>query len=126
MNEASFDSNILIDSLNGDRRARLELMNTERRWISRITWIEVMSKVRPSEEATLERFFEDFRVEEVTVPISRRAAALRFDRPRLKLPDAVIHATALLGNRLLVSRNTRDFPADMPGIRVPYTLLDQD
>jgi len=120
--EASFDSNILIDSLNGDRRARVELMRTERRWISRVTWIEVMSKVRPDEEASFERFFADFRIEEVSMPISRRAAALRFDRPKLKLPDAVIQASALLGNRLLVTRNTKDFPADMPGIRIPYIL----
>lgn len=122
MNEASFDSNILIDSLNGDRRARLELIRTERRWISRVTWIEVMSKVRSEEEATMALFFEDFLIEEMTIPIARRAAALRFERPKLKLPDAVIHASALLGNRILVTRNTRDFPSDMPGIRVPYTL----
>lgn len=120
--EASFDSNILIDSLNGDRRARLELMRTERRWISRVTWIEVMSKVRRDEEAAMERFFADFVIEEVTLPISRHAAALRLDRPELKLPDAVIHASALVGNRILVTRNTKDFPADTPGIRVPYTL----
>lgn len=120
--EASFDSNILIDALNGDRRARLELIRTERRWISRVSWIEVMSKVRPDEEAAMERFFADFQVEEVTVPISRRAASLRLERPRLKLPDAVIHASALLGARTLVTRNTRDFPTDMPGIRVPYTF----
>ena len=120
--EASFDSNILIDSLNGDRRARLELIRTERRWISRVTWIEVMSKVRPDEDAAMERFFADFQIEEVTMPISRRAAALRYERPKLKLPDAVIHASALLGNRTLVTRNTRDFSAETPGIRIPYTF----
>lgn len=122
MTEASFDSNILIDSLNGDRRARLELIRTERRWISRVTWIEVMAKVRSEEETAMALFFEDFLIEEITTPIARRAAALRFERPSLKLPDAVIHASALLGNRILVTRNTRDFPSDMPGIRVPYTL----
>jgi predicted nucleic acid-binding protein len=122
VSEAAFDSNILIDSLNGDRRARLELMRTERRWISRVAWIEVMSKVRPEEESAFERFFADFRIEEVSPTIARRAAALRYERPRLKLPDAIIHATALLGGRVLVTRNTRDFPADMPGIRVPYSL----
>lgn len=122
MIEASFDSNILIDSLNGDRRARLELIRTERRWISRVTWIEVMSKVRPEDETAMAGFFADFQIEEVTIQIGRRAAALRFDRPRLKLPDAVIHASALLGERTLVTRNTKDFPAEMPGIRVPYKL----
>ena len=81
-----------------------------------------MSKVTPDDEAELEEFFGDFQIEEVTIPIARRAASLRFDRPKLKLPDAVIHASALIGNRVLVTRNTRDFPAGMSGIRVPYSL----
>jgi predicted nucleic acid-binding protein len=122
--EASFDTNILIDSLNGDRRARFELVRTERRWISRATWIEVMSKVEPDEEAVLADFFADFTIEEITVPIARRAAALRFARPKLKLPDAIIQATALHGNRTLVTRNTKDFPPGTLGIHIPYTLHD--
>ena len=36
--------------------------------------------------------------------------------------DAIILATAQIRGRVLVTRNTRDFPANMPGIRVPYTL----
>lgn len=119
---ASFDSNILIDSLRGDRRARLELMRTERRFISRVTWIEVMSKASADDEAEMELLFADFHIEEVTIPIARRAASLRFERPRLKLPDAVIFASALVGKRVLVTRNTRDFSADHPSVRVPYTL----
>jgi predicted nucleic acid-binding protein len=51
-----------------------------------------------------------------------RAAALRRERPRLKLPDAIILATAQTRGRVLVTRNTKDFPAEMPGIRVPYVL----
>lgn len=71
----------------------------------------------------MQRFFDDFQIEEVTVPIARQAALLRYERPKLKLPDAVIHASALLGERVLVTRNTKDFPAEMSGIRIPYTLL---
>lgn len=36
--------------------------------------------------------------------------------------DAIILATALTRGRVLVTRNIKDFPAEMPGIRVPYTL----
>ena len=36
--------------------------------------------------------------------------------------DAVIWATAQTTGRLLVTRNTKDFPADDPGIREPYVL----
>ena len=31
-----------------------------------------------------------------------------------------IWATAQVHSMLLVSRNTKDFPADAPGVRVPY------
>ena len=122
MSDFSFDSNILIDSLNGDERARAELKRIDRRWISRVTWIEVMSKIPPGGERLMEAFFADFLIDEVTLPVSRRAAELRRERRRLGLPDAVILATAQVNHRILVTRNTKDFPANMPGIRVPYTL----
>ena len=50
------------------------------------------------------------------------ALALRRERPRLKSPDAIILATAQIRGRVLITRNTKDFPAAMPGIRVPYIL----
>jgi len=50
----------------------------------------------------------------------RRAAALRHQRKSLKSSDAIILASAQVSGRILVTRNTKDFPAEMPGIRVPY------
>ena len=41
---------------------------------------------------------------------------------RLKLPDAYVLATAQVSGAILITRNTKDFPAEMPGIRIPYTL----
>ena len=35
---------------------------------------------------------------------------------------AIILASAQSSGRILVTRNTVDFPAEMPGIRVPYKL----
>jgi hypothetical protein len=37
------------------------------------------------------------------------------------LPNAYILATAQVNGAILVTRNTADFPATMPGVRVPYT-----
>ena len=122
MIECSFDSNILIDVLNGNALARQELKRVERRFISRVSWIEVLSKLSPGTDRTMEAFFADFHIDEVSLPISRRAAELRRERSKLKLPDAVILASAQVNGRTLVTRNTKDFPADMPGVRVPYTL----
>lgn len=122
MSGYSFDSNILIDALNGDRAAHAEIARVERPWISRITWIEVLSKERGGTLKVIENFLRGFSVDELDTHIAAHAAALRRERPRLKLPDSVILASAQVNHRILITRNTKDFPANMPGIRVPYKI----
>ena len=124
MSGFAFDSNIIIDALRGFEEAHAELRRAVdrggRTWISRMVWIEVMSKGSGEGLRRAERFLSGFGVDEVDEEISIRAASLRRERPRLKLPDAVILASALTRGRVLVTRNTKDFPVNMPGIRVPY------
>jgi predicted nucleic acid-binding protein len=122
----SFDSNIIIDALAGYEQARSEIDRAtdygSRAWISRVVWIEVMSKGEGEGLRRAEALLSGFDVDEVDAEIGRRAAALRRERQRLKAMDAIILATALTRGRVLITRNTKDFPAEMPGIRVPYTL----
>lgn len=87
-----------------------------------MAWIEVLSKGNETVVREAIVFMARFGLDEIDEEISRRAAALRRDRPKLKSPDAIILATALTRGRVLITRNTKDFPAEMPGIRVPYTL----
>ena len=122
MSAASFDSNILIDALNDHTRAQVELERVDELWISRVTWIEVMSRVDDATIARTRSLLSAFMIDEVDEAIAARAAMLRNERRSLKLPDAVILASAQVRGRILVTRNTKDFPANMPGIRVPYTL----
>lgn len=122
MSGHAFDTNIVIDALRGIENARAELRRAKRPWISRIVWIEVMSKLTPETARDVELFLTGFAVDEVDAEIADRAAALRRERPSLKLPDAIILSTAQVRGRILVTRNTRDFPAQTPGIRVPYIL----
>ena len=122
MSGYSFDSNILIDALNGDPIGHAEIAKVDRPWISRVTWIEVLSKDRGATLRNIEIFLGGFSIDELDARIASHAAALRRERPRLKLPDSVILASAQVNHRILVTRNTKDFPAEMPGIRVPYTL----
>ncbi|HEV7232628.1 MAG TPA: type II toxin-antitoxin system VapC family toxin [Sphingorhabdus sp.] len=122
MSGYSFDSNILIDSLNGDPVAHSEIARVERPWISRVTWIEVLSKERGGTLKQIELFLSGFSVDELDARIAGHAAALRRERPRLKLADSVILASAQVNHRILVSRNIKDFPANMPGIRVPHSI----
>lgn len=126
MSGFSFDANILIDALAGHPLARLELQRAvaqgARPWLSRMAWMEVLSKGDAAIMRQTQHFLMRFGVDEIDEEIAMRAAALRRERPRLKSPDAIILATALTRGRVLITRNTKDFPANMPGIRVPYTL----
>lgn len=126
MSGFSFDSNIIIDALAGFAPARMEIDRATdygaRAWISRAVWIEVMSKGVGDGLWRAETLLSGFGVDEVDAEVGRRAAALRRERGRLKAMDAIILATAQLRGRVLVTRNTKDFPAEMPGIRVPYSF----
>ena len=126
MSGYSFDANILIDALWDHPPAHEEIRRAgargARMWISRIAWVEVLSK---GDDAVLRealRFLGRFSMDEIDEETALRAASLRRERPRLKSPDAIILASAQVRGRVLITRNTRDFPAEMPGIRVPYRL----
>ena len=118
--KALFDTNILIDYLVGRPEAAEEMGRHRDKLISAIAWMEVLAgTLDEAEEDVIEMFLRDFRVVEVTRPIAREAVALRRAH-RLKLPDAIIWATAQHESALLVTRNTKDFPKHEPGVRVPY------
>lgn len=122
----TFDSNIIIDALAGIELARKQIREAIQSdvggWINRMVWIEVMSKGTEAELRSAETFLSAFEVDELDAKIATHAAALRRERPRLKSPDAVIFASAQVHDRVLVTRNTKDFLPGTPGIRVPYVL----
>ena len=119
-----FDTNILIDHLNGMAQAARELGRSEDGAISVITWMEVMAGAADAdEEVVLRRFLANFRSLPLTSAVAERAAGLRREL-RVKLPDAIILATAEVSGRVLVTRNVRDFPGGMRGVRVPYRVCE--
>ena len=124
MSGFTFDANIVIDALAGFEPARTEIRRAAssglRPWVSRMVWIEVLSKGPDAPLRKASAFLSGFGIDELDGEIAERAALLRRERPKLKSPDAIILATALIRGRVLVTRNTKDFPATMPGIRVPY------
>ena len=117
-----FDTNILIDHLNGLAKATREITRSKDPAISVITWIEVMTgAASSSEEAILRAFLANFQYLELTREVAERAAVIRRQK-RLKMPDAIILATAEVAGRKLVTRNVKDFPSGMRGVRVPYKV----
>ena len=121
MVRALLDSNILIDHLRGIAAAKEEVARCQPASISIITWIEVMAGAAPDLEDITRALLRSFECISVDAAVAERAVRLRRSR-RLKLPDAIILATALERGLVLVTRNIKDFPEDDPAIRVPYLL----
>ena len=119
-----FDTNILIDFLNGIPQAQAALTPFTRRVINRITWMEVMAGVKDTPDEDLTRnFLTQFEVHEITADIAEAAITLRRHHiPKLRLPDSIILASARLIGCRLTTRNTRNFPTNTADIHIPYQL----
>lgn len=118
---AVFDTNILVDFLRGVPQAKAELALYQSPAISVISWIEVMAGTTPQTESAARAFLQSFDLLEIGAETAECAVILRKTK-RIKLPDAVIWASAHVHQCLLVTRNTRDFDPSEPGVRVPYVL----
>lgn len=118
---ALLDTNILIDFLRGVSAAHDELQRYREKSISIITWMEVLAGAPEGHEKATRQFLKGFNVIHLDEEIAARAVSIR-QQHRVKLPDAVIWATAEVEKLLLVTRNTKDFPENFPGVRVPYKL----
>jgi predicted nucleic acid-binding protein len=118
---ALFDSNILIDYLNGISAAKKEFQLYESRTVSVVTWMEVMAGGELDDDEITRGFLASFEIIAVTESVAERAVKLRREK-RMKLPDAVILASAIEHGLLFVTRNTKDFDARWPGVRIPYTV----
>ena len=115
-----FDTNILIDYLNGVADAAKEIGRYSDKAISLITWMEVMAGAAPQEESVIKGFLAQFELLPIDGAVAAEAVAIRRTR-KVKLPDAMILATARTGGRIFITRNTKDFPAGADAdIRMPY------
>lgn len=118
---AVFDTNIVIDALNGVEAADAEYSRYERVLISRITWMEVLIGAEENDAQVRDFLESHFEVVSLDLAVAEKAVALRRAH-RMRLPDAIIWATAQTNDAVLVTRNTKDFNPAWEGIRLPYTL----
>jgi hypothetical protein len=117
-----FDTCILIDYLNAIVDAKEEISKYHHKMISCITYMEVMVGTNDQNKGATEIWLEsEFEIIAITKEISDKAIEIR-KSSRIKLPDAIIYATAQINDCLLITRNTRDFSDSEPSVRVPYTL----
>lgn len=66
------------------------------------------------------RFSSSMRLVELSAQMAAKAVEER-KKSRLKLPDAIILASADCEGCILVTRNTKDFSKDDPRVRFPYS-----
>ncbi|MEV4782532.1 PIN domain-containing protein [Burkholderia sp. LMU1-1-1.1] len=147
MTHLVFDTNILIDYLSGQIEALSIIDGCANPAISKIVYMEVMvgckyfALARVASPEEFERILAS--VENMTrawinstfkvLPIDEETADLSIEvrkQTKKKLPDTVIHATAMLNGWPIVTRNPRDFTplAQVPAgynnvdVIVPYSL----
>lgn len=119
---AVFDTNILIDLLNNKIEAADAIeKEATLRAISIITWMEVMVGARKyNQEAKTAAILGAFDVIDVSRDVAERSVLLRAEFG-MKLPDAIILASAQIKNCQLITRNTKDF-AGINGVKTSYVM----
>lgn len=116
-----FDTNILIDYLLGFKEAKEELALYKEHYISVITKMEILIGTSELNEEVTREFLTQFNVIDLNQEIAETAIRIRKET-RIKLPDAIIWASAKYNNSLLVTRNTKDFPSQAADIKIPYNI----
>jgi hypothetical protein len=106
------DTDVFIDHLSGARQITAEPGHIA---YSVITRIELLAG-KYVQESSVTELLEPFDELEVDRPIAHRAGQLR-RTTQIRLPDAVIAATALEHDLTLTTRNLRDFKK-VPALRL--------
>ena len=112
-----FDTNIIINILSQDPDIKLleivdKYVSLKKAFISDIVLVECLSwNMLDKEKAEIVKvkISKLFKIKRVTKTILYKAAELRRFRPSLKLPDAIIAATAIESNLELLTLDKNDF-----------------
>ena len=84
--------------------------------------MEVMAGAdTPEEEKGCREFLATFTIHPLSVEVAAAAVLIR-KQFRVRLPDAIVWATARANSCLLVTRNSKDFSPKEPGVRIPYSV----
>lgn len=124
------DTNVLIDAFAGRAdsvRAITSARTANLEWIgySAVTRLEVLGfpGLNAADESGLRNLLAQFSEAPIDEAVIERAIEIR-KSIRIKIPDALVAATALIYEATLVTRNTGDFK-NIPGVSVldPATML---
>ncbi len=119
------DSNVIIDFLNGILPNKgKELLFSAEPIISIITQIEISgySALSNNDKSRIDEFIASAVIYNIDQPIAIKTISIRSKR-KIKLPDALIAATAIQNGLTLITRNVTDFEK-IEGLDLinPYSL----
>lgn len=132
-----FDTNIIIDYEKGIPAAGRLIASTTDRFISRITWMEVLCFVDQNDAEIYEKamsMLAMFEIIEVDEAVLKLAAQVFHERSKAKKAidpvakvrhaDCIIYATAMLLQVKLVTRNAKDFKpvAALGSLNIPVEI----
>ena len=114
------DTNILIAFFGGEIAVKNALERFAGLKLPAAAYVEFMTGLKTAqEEAVFDEVIHSlFDIVQTDMKICREATALR-RKMRLKLPDALIYATARAGGGVLITRNTKDFDPQAKDIEIP-------
>jgi predicted nucleic acid-binding protein len=119
------DSNVLIDALAGLPHGVRVLQEARKRpevsvIYAAITRIEVLGfpNLSEQEEAAVRRLLNEFEEVAISNAVVERTIQIR-KRLRIKIPDALVAASADTAQAVVVTRNTSDFQR-VPGLTVVH------
>ncbi len=119
--KAVFDTNILIDYLVGDLLAKKEIEQYQSPQISIITKMEILVGMTDNEEI-IKEFLNGFNIIPLNDEIAEIAVNIRKEN-KIKIPDAIIWATAKYTDSLLITRNTKDLSQSFILCKLLYFLI---
>ena len=104
------DSNIIIYAHQSDYQHIRDFIRNKAIHVSAISYLETLGyhRISPQEKLALQKFFAMITPLPISHLVIQKATELRQQR-KLSVGDAVIAATALIYNKTLVTRNTKDF-----------------
>ncbi len=83
--------------------------------------MELVVGTTPETRAGTESFLTGFNLMALDKNVAE-CSVIICQSKRIKLPDAIVWATAQVNNCILVTRNTKDMPANEPSVRMPYII----
>jgi len=111
-NCAVLDSNIIILASKQELNVDDLIEKYDRFYVSIITYMEVsgFKNISEKEKVIIERFFKNVEIIDVGREIAKTVSDYKINQSKkIKLPDAIILATAKFVNGNLITRNINDF-----------------